>query len=194
MGPFVTPFDLLFAVCFLTSVAVLGTALVQAIRGRAGKALRILGFWGVGAAVYFLVLVVVSLSSPQKVLALGEPRCFDDWCLTAQSASRAASGAILIDLRVSSRAKRVDQRAPDAAVFLTDDQGRRWDPAPDASELPLAVMLHPGEAVETARRFEVPSTARGLGLVVNHGNGPANLIIGDEASLFHKRTVYLLPQ
>lgn len=193
MGPLVTPWDLVFAICFLVTVGVLLAAIVQALRGRGAKALRMLGGWALGAALYLAVLMAVSLRTPQRVLDLGEDRCFDDWCITAERAdwARSAHGeTVTVGLRVWSRAKRVDQRGPGSEVFLIDQSGRRWDPVPDPVATPLSVMLHAGEAVETSRAFEVPPDARELGLVVNHGEGPGNFVIGDEASWLHKRTIY----
>lgn len=192
MGPFVTPFDLLFAMCFLASVGVLLTALIQAVRGRARQAVRLIVGWAMGAAIYFAALIGVSLKAPQQVLHLGDARCFDDWCLTADSATRGPSGDIVVSMHIWSRAKRVEQRAQSgSAVYLTDASGRRWDSLEDPSEVPLTALLHAGESIPASRRFAVPADAHGLAMVVNFGSGgPGNLVIGDEASLFHKRTVY----
>ena len=197
MGPINTPFDLVFVLCFLAALGVLTAAAVQSVRGRWRRALRLLAGWIMGVAVYFAALITISLTTPRRVLQWGEARCFDDWCVTAERASRQPAGdgqTITVGLRVWSRARRVSQRVPDAGVFLTDAQGRHWDPLPDPAAASLGVMLAPLEAVETSRTFQVPADARELGLVVNHGSGPANIVIGDEASLFHKRTMYLLDQ
>jgi hypothetical protein len=192
MGPFVTLFDLLFALAFLASAGFLLTAGTLAIAGRGSRALSLLRMWAIGAAVYMTALISVSFAQPRRVLSPGEPRCFDDWCITVENATR--SGARYdVALRIYSRARRVNQRALDAAVFLTDDRGRRFDPLPDASAVPLSALLHPGESIATARAFIVPPDASQVGLVVNHGSGPANFVIGDENSLFHKRTIVRFP-
>lgn len=195
MGPINTPHDLVFALCFLTAAAILIAAAVQALSGHWRSALRLLTGWAIGVAVYFAALIAISLTTPRQVLRLGEARCFDDWCVTAERASRepTSDGAVItVGLRVWSRARRVYQSAPDSGVFLTDPQDRRWDPLPDPSATPFSVRLGPGEFVETSRKFRVPADAREIGLVVNHGGGPGNIVIGDEASMFHKRTMYLL--
>ena len=192
MGPFVTIFDLLFALVFLASAGCLLAAVVLALRGRGTRAMNVLRIWATGAAVYMTALVSVSFAQPRRVLHLGDLRCFDDWCITVENVQR--SGARYdVALRVSSRALRVSQRAPDAAVYLIDDRGRRFDPLPDTSAVPLSVLLHPGESIPASRSFALPEDARQVGLVVNHGTGPANFVIGDEASLFHKRTVIRFP-
>jgi len=192
MGPIGTIFDLVFVLAFLASAGFLLTAAILALRGRGARALRVLRIWGTGAAVYFTALVAVSFASPQRVLQVGELRCWDDWCLTVQNVDRtveSGNARYTVGLRIVSRAGRVNQRAPDAAVYLTDDQGRRYDPVPAAGEIPLGVLLHPAESIDTSRTFVLPEHARNVGLIANHGSGPGNFIIGDEASFFHKRTV-----
>jgi hypothetical protein len=196
MGPFVTLFDLLFALVFLASAGCLLAAAILALRGRASRALRLLGAWATGAAIYLIALLAVSFASPQRVLRPGDLRCWDDWCLTVESVQRTAdhgSARYDVALRISSRARRVDQRAPDASVYLTDDLGRRYDPLPDRSAIPFDTLLHAGESIATSRAFSVPEDAREVGLIANHGTGPGNFIIGDEASFFHKRTIVKFP-
>ena len=77
-----------------------------------------------------------------------------------------------------------------AWVYVIDSQGRRYAPETDPSATPLDVRLRPGDSVSTTRTFRIPAGASGLGLITGHG-GPFDLgkvIIGDEASLFHKLT------
>jgi hypothetical protein len=196
MGPFVTLFDLLFALVFLASAGCLLAAAFFAMRGRGPRALDLLRTWATGLALYMTALITVSFAQPQRVLHLGELRCFDDWCITVETVQRSAdrgNARYDVALSVSSRALRVNQRALDAAVYLIDDHGRRYDPLPDASAVPLSVLLHPGESIPTSRTFTLPDDARQVGLIVNHGTGPANFVIGDEASLFHKRTIVRFP-
>jgi hypothetical protein len=196
MGPFVTVFDLLFALVLLTSVGCLLAAAILAIRKRGARALRVLKIWGTGAAIYFTALVAVSLASPQQVLQVGEPRCWDDWCMTVKNVQRSAGNGVAryhVALEVFSRAGRITQRARDASVILTDASGRHYDPEPDPAQIPLSVLLHPAESVDTSRVFVLPEDARQVGLIANHGTGPGNFIIGDEASFLHKRTIVRFP-
>jgi hypothetical protein len=191
-----TIFDLLFLVLTLTALGTLATAAVVAMRGRVAHALGILHKLGVCAAIYFGVVIVVSIASPQRVLQVGEPRCFDDWCLcveTVQSVPAEDTVRYTVGLRVFSRARHVSQRARDSAVYLTDDQGRRYDPLPDPRAIPLRVLLQPQQSVRTVRVFELPADARGVGLAVDHSGFPGDIIIGDDSSLFHRRTIIRLP-
>jgi hypothetical protein len=192
----VTIFDLLFLLVAFASVGCLLTCAVVAISGNHSRALRLLEFWGMGAAIYLMAILVVSFTEPQRVLRVGQLRCWDDWCLTVEKVERSSeNGSARYDvaLRISSRALRVNQRARDAAVFLTDDRGNRYAPQPDDSAIPLNFLLHPGESIPTQRTFTVPEDAAHIGLIADHGSGPANFVIGDEHSFFHKRTIVKFP-
>jgi hypothetical protein len=166
-------------------------------------------------AVYFGVLIIVSLVSPQRVLPIGEDWCFDDWCVAVdgvefvaeagpkENAVRAKGVFFVVQLRLSNHARGRDQRAGSAAVYLIDGFGHRYDvsnegqlayealhgPAP-----PLTVTIPVGQSVNTVRVFDVPDDVREVGLTVEHpvGFSPGNLVIGDQSSLFHKRTVIRL--
>jgi hypothetical protein len=192
-----TLFDLIFILVFLASAVTLLTAAFAAVRGRGAKALRIVRTYLICLAVYMGIVATVAVATPQRIVHLGESRCFDDWCITVEHADhKPAPAGILyvVTLEVSSRAKRVAQRDNGVNVYLTDALGRRFDPAPAPSAIPLNVLLHPGEAVETERTFTVPNDARDVGLVVGHDGPcfPGCFIIGDQ-SLVHKSPIVPLP-
>jgi hypothetical protein len=187
-----TVFDLLFILAVLASFVTLTTTAVFAVRGRRAKALVTLRNWGLCAAAYFAIGIAASLLKPQRVMATGEPWCFDDWCLTVAKVTRTAGPSQTsynIGLTIFSRAGRVSQRANGAWIYLVDDQGHHYAPEPDPSAVPLNVLLGPHESVSTSRVFRVPSDAGGLGLITGHGGpycGPmAFLIIGEGGCLFN---------
>ena len=185
-----TLFDLVFIFLFLASVATLITAALVALRGRRAHALGIVGKLAVAAIGYLLIVSVVGLLAPQRVLGVGDPWCFDDWCLSVESVTRIpAPPSVRVSLRILSRSRRVTQRAKDAWIYVIDRNGNRYAPDPDASAAPLDVRLAAGESVTMSRTFRVPADAGELGLITGHGAwGPGHFIIGDEASFFHKRT------
>jgi hypothetical protein len=187
-----TIFDLLFLALVFVSLAALAAAVVAALRGRGAHALRILGRWAGGAAVYLGIVAAVGWMRPQRVLEIGDPWCFDDWCLSVEHVSaRPVPPEVRYDvrLRLFSRARRVSQRALGAWVCLVDARGNRYAPLPDPAAVPLDVRLGPGESVSTSRSFLVPSNAGELGLRTGHGvGGPAKFIIADEESLLHRPT------
>jgi hypothetical protein len=195
----VTIFDFLFIAVVFASLATLLTAAIAAIRGHRAHALAILRKFAVCAIAYLSIVVVVALFSPQRVLNIGEPWCFDDWCLSVENVSRTPVPPLVsynVSLRIFSQARRVSQRAKGAWICVIDQRGNRYAPEPDPSAVPLDVLLQPGESVTTSRLFKLPADAAGLGLITSHGGPacfPGCFIIGDSASLFHKRTFVRLP-
>jgi hypothetical protein len=188
-----TIFDLLFLAIFLGSLFVLLIAAYQSLRGRFAKAGRlVLGFaifWGI----YLGIVIAVSLATPRRTVAIGEERCFDDWCITVESAS--AGPPAVATLRVSSRAKRIRQSAPDTTVYLEDSDGKRYTARPSGGQPSFGTMIGPGESYETRREFDVPPEAHGLGLVVRHGStGPGAIVIGDDSAMFHKPAIVKIPE
>jgi hypothetical protein len=200
-------FDLLFLVCFAAAVIALGRIVYLALRGRFRAARTTLLRLLAGFAAYVLVLIGVSLAEPRKEIPIGEARCFDDWCITVEQASRqkaigaanAAGTFYVVTLRVSSRAKRITQREPDIDVYLIDDLGRRISISPSGQQAltqaslagePLTSFVAPGASFQSSLAFDVPPDARHVGLVkASHGWFPVRLIIGDPGSWLHKPTV-----
>jgi hypothetical protein len=41
-------------------------------------------------AAYLLVVVVVSLTTPRKVIAIGDSYCYDSWCIAIEKVSATA--------------------------------------------------------------------------------------------------------
>ncbi len=190
-----TLFDLLFILLFLTSVITLVTTAVVAIRGRLATASRILRNWAICAVIYMAIVEAVALATPQRIIQIGEYRCFDDWCFAVEHADHQGS-TYTLTMRVSSEAKRVSQREKGVNVFLVDAQGRRFSPAPDPSAVPFDVLLQPGEAVETKRSYTLPGDAREVGAAVVHEGSycfPGCFIIGDDANPLYKRTIVPVP-
>ncbi len=190
-------FDLLFIVLFLATVAMAISAAVLAIRGRRARALALLRGWLIGAAAYIGLVAVTSLFWPRRVSQIGEQRCFDDWCITVENATRRPVGSqavYTVNLRVSSTARRVTQRELGVVVYLTDDRGRRYDAVPDKAELPFSMQLGPGDSAAATRVFEVPGDAQPLGLVIAHEGGfPIGWFILGYETWFHKPTIVRLP-
>lgn len=189
-----TLFDLLFLAAAAASVATLITVTVLALRGQGSRALAYLRNFGVCAGIYLATSVAFAAFAPQRLIRLGSPWCFDDWCITVNRVDRVVKATLIdytIGLRIFSRAGRVTQRAKGAWIYLIDDRGRRFSPVADPSEVPLDVLLQPGQSVDASRVFRIPADATGLGLVTGHGGGDycgvmSILIIGSSGCLFDK--------
>jgi len=190
----VTLFDLLFLACALATAATLVTAAGVAIRGQWLRAGSILKRLGIAAVAYLVLGLIVSAALPQRVLNVGDPWCFDDWCLSVDRVNRVEGQpdvAYRVSLTIFSRARRVSQRAKGAWIYLIDSRGRRYEPSQDPEQIPLDVLLQPGESVKTLRTFRVPASVSGLGLITGHG-GPycaGFLIVGEGGCVFHKPTM-----
>jgi hypothetical protein len=176
----VTIFDLLFLVCVLTGIVTLIVAGVT-------RSLKTLQKLAVGIVVYIVMVYSATLFSEPSITRRGEPQCDDDWCLAVDRADRSATG-LDIAMRILSRAKRVTQRELAATdVYLVDENWNRHDPAHRSTDTPLNTLLHPGESVPTSRHFDLPPSARIIGLRVGHKPTPGSLclVIG-ECDAFHK--------
>ena len=191
-----TVFDLIFIAAALTTVVTLISVVVAIVRRRRIQALRTLRTYGICAMVYMAASIAVAFARPQRVLSKGEDWCFDDWCLTVDDSRTIAAGpqtTYTVDFRVFSRARRVEQRALGAWIYLMDERGRMYSPESDATVAPLDVLLQPGESVATSRTFRVPADAQDLGLVTGHGGSYCGigsiLIIGEGGCLFNKPTM-----
>lgn len=207
-----TVFDLVFILVFLSTVVTLAFVLYAVVRGQQEKAGRVLRRLGTLLAAYLGTVVAVSLLTPRRVLGLKEDQCFDDWCVAVEEVRLSpavgpppllpAKGIFyVVELRVSSRALRRAQSAPDTTVYLLDNQGRTYHPSPEGQRAyeadhgeaaSLGARLQPGGSFHTVRVFDLPGDARDVGLVVSHGEGPGWFIIGDSQSLLHKRTMIRL--
>jgi hypothetical protein len=190
-------FDLVFILAFLAAAATLLSAAFRAIRGHRAGAVALLRRLCICAAAYLGIVVIASVFWPRTVLQMGEPRCFDDWCITVESATRqpAAGGhiAYLVTLRLFSSARRVTQRENNVIVFLADDRGRRFDPIPKQSDVSFNVQLGPQESVNATRAFELPGDAHSPGLVVTHAGGfPIGWFIVGYETWFHKPAIVAL--
>ncbi len=163
----------------------------SALRGRWALATR-LGRWlGVFIAAYAVALVSSAVLIPRQIYAPGIRRCFDDWCIAAVGAATTDDhGVWAVTVEVSSVAKRIRQRAPDARVEVEDRQGRRYESAGGR----LSDEVGPGESFRVRLPFELPNGVKPAGLVVHHGDFPGVLIIGADRSFLHTPALMKLAQ
>jgi hypothetical protein len=163
-------FDLLFLALVLTVLITLCVAAGCAVGGRGRQSLRILQRLAICTALYFAVVIAVSLAAPRRIFNVGDMQCFDDWCIAATS-STPMGHSYLVGLRISSRARRVSQRERNLSVYLTDRENHRYDPHMRPSDVPLSTLLQPGESIELSRLFVVPPGATEFNLAIIHEGG-----------------------
>lgn len=175
---------------------------VSVVKREGRKALRnflwIVAVW----VVYLAVLIGVSLKQPQRVVALGQDRCFDEMCFTVTGSEqvpgyliRDGSRLIRVSVRISNHGKRKKQSERLISAYLIDRQGRRWTESASLSGVRLTAQVGPGDSVMSEPVFRMAKDATGLRLVFTHGEfQPGVLVIGDSDSLLHRRTVVWLGQ
>jgi hypothetical protein len=204
-----TIFDLLFIVLVLSTV-VLGIRFIWLLAGKKREqAFGLAKKYATALGIYLTIVMISGIATPRRVLQPGERQCFDDWCIALQQATptttigaESAYGVFqTVVLEVSSRARRVQQAAPDAKVFLRDGDGHEYDVSKRGQAAwerdhgpakPLGSRLDAQTSFTTVRVFDVPATAKDLVLRVSHGGWPGWFIIGENGSLFHKGTVIRL--
>lgn len=136
-------------------------------------------------ALYALVLVGVSVTTPAGSLAAGEWKCFDDWCVSLTSVVRTGD-TVQVVLAVRNQGRR--EQAPDTPRVWLDHQGRREE------------VLVPGlgSRVAGGATRELPPiqlttpAAEGPRLLVTEGGFPSVLVIGDENSPLHPQSAWQL--
>jgi hypothetical protein len=178
-----------------TAIGMLGVA-ASRWRGEQDRVRRgiawIIGVW----VVYLCVLIGVSLGQRQRVVAIGEPECFDDMCFTVTGVEevpgfliRDGRRLVRVSIRVTNRGKKA-QREGSVWAYLIDAKGRVWEQSPGVNGVGLTARLPGGDSVVSEPIFKVAADATGLGLVLTHGRWqPGVLVIGDSDSLLHKKTV-----
>ena len=181
-----------------TGIGVLGVG-VSMWRGERERVWRGVG-WLVGVwLLYLCVLVAVSLGQRQRVVAIGEPQCFDDMCFTVTRVEQ-LPGFLIRDgrrlVRVSVRVTNQGRKAQSEKlirVYLVDAQARRWEMSPGVDGVPLTTRVMAAESVVSEPVFKVAANATELRLVFTHGGSqPGVLVIGDSDSWLHRRTVVRL--
>jgi hypothetical protein len=181
-----------------TGIGVLGVG-VSMWRGERERVRRGVG-WLVGVwLLYLCVLVAVSLGQRQRVVAIGEPQCFDDMCFTVTRVEQ-LPGFLIRDgrrlVRVSVRVTNQGRKAQSEKlirVYLLDAQGRQWEPSPGINGVALTAKVMGTESVVSEPVFKVAADATELRLVFTRGGSqPGVLVIGDSDSWLHRRTVVRL--
>ena len=178
-----------------TAIGVIGVG-VSLARGERQRVRRgvawLIGVW----VVYLCVVIGVSLEQRQRVVAMGEPQCFDDMCFRVTRVEE-VPGFLIRDgrrlLRVSVQVTNKGRKAQSEGLvraYLVDGQGRRWEMSPGVNGVQLTARVVGGNSVVSEPVFKVAADASGLGLVLTHGRWqPGVLVIGDSDSLLHRKTV-----
>jgi hypothetical protein len=190
---------LLLVLAGWTAVGAAGIT-ISLVRQERRKAVRhslwIVGVW----AIYMAVLVGVSLTQPQRVVALGQDQCFEDMCFAVTGVQELpgyliqdGSRLLRVSVRISNHSKEKRQSDKRIQAYLIDKQGRQWAESTGVSGVRLTTKVAAGDAAMSQPVFKVAGDATGLGLIFTHGqHQPGVFVLGDSDSLFHKKTVVRL--
>ncbi len=150
LGKRMNIFELLFILLFLVSLVTLATAGGFLLFRRRSVAARILRRYSFCLGAYLVIVLVSSLLAPRKELQLGEPLCFDDWCITIQSVENNNAQEYVVTSSLSSRARQAPQRETGVVLNLTDSSGVRYDSVNSEDDIPFDIRLLPQESVDVA--------------------------------------------
>lgn len=191
---------LLLSIAFVIAMGV--TILYRVIRKRPVGALFLaVVLW---VAVYFVVLVSVSLLNERQNLTSADEKCFDDWCVTVLGARTVDEGStdgqrwVAIDLQVTNRARGAGFRPANPSITLLDASGRKISESSIGqaahesrfgAQPALGKFLAAGESFQTVRVFPAPEGATAF-VLVEEGGGMTRIIIGDENSVLHRKSVF----
>ena len=156
--------------------------------------------------VYLGVGTVVAIATPQRIVALGQDRCFDEICFAVTGWNRTPSTNLgrsfyIVDVRITNRSRRRSQREAGRKGVLIDRFGRVYDVSREgtlaesevgAPPYPgLDAQVSPGQSLETRLVFELPTDVDypGFALGSDLALNPARIVIGDEDHFLHWPTV-----
>lgn len=198
--------DLLFLVtvfCLLIFLIILIIALLRRKKRMARNTLFGMLIW---LCVYTALLIGVSVLTPQRVLALHQEHCFDEMCFSVTQVATtkivgnaphrlSANGIFyIVTVQLRNAALRMPQKPDNPSFVLVDVQGHSYNPSQEAQQATgqqpaWDSQLQPGETQSRLVIFEVPGLLQQPGLLTSEGGWPTSLIIGDENSPFHQKTV-----
>ncbi len=182
--------------------------LVEVARGRIEKArVALLALAGL-SGVYLIALIAASLFSREVVLPVGTEKSICgldcDLHFSVISARRVPDALAIapgctrwwVEIRARSDARRVAMNLAPFQVFAVDERGARVvsiDPMSGAfRRRPFDGALEPG-ATDTLRlAFDVPDETARPRLLVTDEDMVSWLVLGDEASLFHRPILFSL--
>lgn len=176
-----TVFTLVFLVVFVIELVLLVRGIVQLLKkSQRGKVTLLWAGWL--AVCYLIVLVGVGVSSRAKKLAIGQRKCFDDWCFVVTGSEWVAGG---LDIHAAAVNTGRRAHAPDSPKLYSIVDGKLStlecsairDRIEGHSERPLTLHV------------AAPSRAK-VEILVTEGGGPSMVIIEDENSPFHAKSTW----
>jgi predicted NBD/HSP70 family sugar kinase len=207
-----TIFDLLLFLLVLATVVslliVAGALLFRRWRFAQRLAVSLLSVW----AVYLAAGTLIAALSPQRVLAIGDDRCFDEMCFAVTGFQRTptiespagithAHGVFyIVSARVRSRSNGRAQREVGRKGLMVDQAANSYEASQEGMQalasvdgpLPgLDADVAPGQSVSTKLVFDVPANIPGLAFTLgtNILFFPPRIILASDDHFLHKPTI-----
>lgn len=172
----------------------------------------VFGAVGVWFGVYAVLLVTVSLSSAEKTLNLNEPKAFCGFYLdchiravvtdvmkTKTFGNKTADGEFyVVRVKIFSDARRAELGLHAPELKVVDADGRRFKRLADLEnpEMSWDMKVPAGNSFEKEAVFDLPENVSNPRLDIVEGVGVDKVfemfLIGDEDSLWHKRSLFKL--
>jgi hypothetical protein len=150
--------------------------------------------------VYFVILLTFSLTSKEKALPMKQDKCFDDWCASVIDVSKTTTDnatTYIVTLQISSHARGRAQEPDNPFIYVVDEQGTIYPESETVKstyekqygkQRPISSRIDAQSSYQTNMVFLLPTRRKGS-LVITEGGFPTPLIIGDEGSLLHRKSI-----
>ena len=210
-----TLFDLLLILLVLATVVSLltlaGALLLRRWKLARRLAVGLLSVW----IVYLAAGTVMAVLAPQRVLAIGEDRCFDEMCfavtgfqrtptIKSPSGTTRAHGVFyIVDARIGRRTNGRAQHEVGRKGLVVDRTGNSYEVSQEgmqafiSAEGPLPGLdaeVAPGQSISTRLVFDVPAAIAGpaftLGTTIRFF--PPRIILANDEHFLHKPTIVRL--
>lgn len=160
--------------------------------------------WGVRACAaiagsYVGAVVLISLLTPQKIVAVGDSYCWDLWCAGIQRVTTTQSGPDKLytaQLRIFADSRNAHSFSAEQAkrfVYIIDDKGRRYSMLPEFSLVGADATVQPGKSLTSSIVFRASASPGRFYLTADI---PApfwvRLYLGSDLNPFHRRTLLRL--
>jgi hypothetical protein len=149
---------------------------------------------------YFILLLAFSLTSKTTTLPLNQDKCFDEWCASVIGINKKSfdtTTTYFVTIQISNHGRGRAQKPDSPAVYVVDDQEIKYVESEKAKseyekqhgqQRLITSRIDAQSNYQTTMVFVLPKGRKG-NVVITEGGFPTPLIIGDEGSILHKKSV-----
>lgn len=163
-------FELIFYVLIFLTVLMI-VAAIRAFRTRRWRrtGLALLRIWLVMVGFYAAILISTTLAMSVRVLPVDEAQYSGDWSIAVASLRRVPRDLdedYFVDFQLYNRSNTALRGPTGLSVYLLDERGTRYNPAPLAGNPAFDVLLQPWKKITTTRRFAMPTNLNRVEVVI----------------------------